>query len=239
MQITYVPGINILKIFKSSPLKTSILDDFMFYEERQKVMQEEKSRFTGQSYSIYIPAVVSWQKPGNFPDQNDSADQTAETGDQSSEALNLSVSSNDKQGFDNKVSKTSISANIEHEKNSGDDGLCPHQITLEPDAIKPSDHQITTIANAIKPSDDKKDDSPDQKGGDDVAGSVIKMRSLSIGSGEGSRVAVESTHSDVVTVGSMHIKVNGTTEVASKDSMMGSISVEPKAVETQPERCDV
>lgn len=33
-----------LNIFKNYPAKTSILDDFDFYESRQKVMQEKKIR---------------------------------------------------------------------------------------------------------------------------------------------------------------------------------------------------
>ena len=35
-------GLQMLKIFKDHVSKTSILDDFDFYEMRQKVMQEKK-----------------------------------------------------------------------------------------------------------------------------------------------------------------------------------------------------
>ncbi|KAK1316192.1 hypothetical protein QJS10_CPA05g00144 [Acorus calamus] len=59
-EITFVPGIMMLNIFKNSPLKTSLLDDFMYYEERQKIQQEEKSRFLGRTYdgSFFVPATV-------------------------------------------------------------------------------------------------------------------------------------------------------------------------------------
>lgn len=219
-----------LKIFKGSPLKTSILDDFMFYEERQKIMQKEKSRFTGRSYSTYTSAVVSANKPGNLVHQNDSVDPTKEDGGQSSVALNQPVRADSKQGFDDKVTTDTISADTEHERNLRDDSLLDYPITLKPDAVKLSDHQITSEPSAVKPSDDKIDISPDQKGEDDVAGSIIKMGSLSIGSGEGSKEAAESTQADMI-VGSMPIKVNGTTEAVSKDKAIRSIPLEPKATE--------
>ncbi|XP_038985369.1 YTH domain-containing protein ECT4-like [Phoenix dactylifera] len=37
-------GLQMLKIFKEHASKTSILDDFMFYENRQKLMQEKKAK---------------------------------------------------------------------------------------------------------------------------------------------------------------------------------------------------
>lgn len=53
-------GLEILDIFKSYNSDTSILDDFDFYEDRQKVMQERKSR--QQVISMPIPATT-----GNEP----------------------------------------------------------------------------------------------------------------------------------------------------------------------------
>ena len=37
-------GVEILKIFKEYDAQTSILDDFEFYDEREKVLQERKTR---------------------------------------------------------------------------------------------------------------------------------------------------------------------------------------------------
>lgn len=37
-------GIEMLKIFKNYDAETSILDDFGFYEEREKIIQERKAR---------------------------------------------------------------------------------------------------------------------------------------------------------------------------------------------------
>lgn len=39
-----------LRIFKNHTLKTSILDDFMYYENRQKMMQEERARLLVRSF---------------------------------------------------------------------------------------------------------------------------------------------------------------------------------------------
>lgn len=39
-----------LKIFKSYSSKTSILDDFMYYEERQQALFDKKTKYHNQSY---------------------------------------------------------------------------------------------------------------------------------------------------------------------------------------------
>ncbi|ESW26429.1 hypothetical protein PHAVU_003G119300 [Phaseolus vulgaris] len=43
-EIMYGKGLEMLKMFKNRSLKTSLLDDFMYYENRQKIMQEEKAK---------------------------------------------------------------------------------------------------------------------------------------------------------------------------------------------------
>jgi YTH domain-containing family protein len=49
-----------LKIFKNTPLTSSVLEDFPFYETRQQAMLQEKFRRLGKVYysSFYTPAVV-------------------------------------------------------------------------------------------------------------------------------------------------------------------------------------
>ena len=44
LQVKLPQGIDILNIFKNHVTKTSILDDFDYYESRQKVMQEKRPR---------------------------------------------------------------------------------------------------------------------------------------------------------------------------------------------------
>lgn len=38
------PGLQVLKIFKDHVCKTSLLDDFDFYDNREKMMQERKAK---------------------------------------------------------------------------------------------------------------------------------------------------------------------------------------------------
>lgn len=44
LQVKVEQGVQMLKIFKEHVSKTSILDDFAFYETRQKAMQEKNSK---------------------------------------------------------------------------------------------------------------------------------------------------------------------------------------------------
>lgn len=43
-QVELEQGIQILKIFKDDEGKSSILDDFKFYEDRERKMQEKKAK---------------------------------------------------------------------------------------------------------------------------------------------------------------------------------------------------
>ncbi|KAG1326086.1 hypothetical protein COCNU_01G000200 [Cocos nucifera] len=60
-EIPYIPGIVMLKIFKSGPLKGSILDDFIHYEEQERVAREERSRLLRRTYnsSLFVPSFAS------------------------------------------------------------------------------------------------------------------------------------------------------------------------------------
>ncbi|KAK4755683.1 hypothetical protein SAY87_009440 [Trapa incisa] len=49
-EIFFGQGMEMLKIFKNHTLKTSILDDFMYYENRQKMMQEERARLVVRTF---------------------------------------------------------------------------------------------------------------------------------------------------------------------------------------------
>jgi len=43
-QVKLEQGLQLVKIFKDHASKTSILDDFAFYENRQKIMLEKKAK---------------------------------------------------------------------------------------------------------------------------------------------------------------------------------------------------
>ncbi|XP_030539919.1 YTH domain-containing protein ECT4 [Rhodamnia argentea] len=49
-EIMHKQGLEMLKIFKNHSLKTSLLDDFMYYENRQKMMQEERATLLVRSF---------------------------------------------------------------------------------------------------------------------------------------------------------------------------------------------
>lgn len=48
MQVKMEQGMGMLNIFKSFASKTSILDDFQFYENRQRALSEKRSRQQNQ-----------------------------------------------------------------------------------------------------------------------------------------------------------------------------------------------
>ncbi|KAL6186130.1 hypothetical protein ACLB2K_042251 [Fragaria x ananassa] len=49
-EIMYKKGLEMLKIFKNHTMKTSLLDDFMYYEDRQKIMQDERGRYLVRNF---------------------------------------------------------------------------------------------------------------------------------------------------------------------------------------------
>ncbi|XP_017219131.1 YTH domain-containing protein ECT4 isoform X2 [Daucus carota subsp. sativus] len=49
-EIRYEKGVEMLKIFKHYTSKTSLLDDFMYYENRQKLLKQEKARRLLKNY---------------------------------------------------------------------------------------------------------------------------------------------------------------------------------------------
>lgn len=52
--MSFPQGVEILNIFKNYVARTSILDDFEFYESRQKVLQEKKTRQSIPHTSIQV-----------------------------------------------------------------------------------------------------------------------------------------------------------------------------------------
>ncbi|KAK7412857.1 hypothetical protein VNO78_04544 [Psophocarpus tetragonolobus] len=68
-EIMYWKGLEMLKIFKSHTLKTSLLDDFMYYENRQKIIQDEKAKLLVKNFDspIFVPVLEAPQKL-NFVD---------------------------------------------------------------------------------------------------------------------------------------------------------------------------
>ncbi|XP_042045779.1 YTH domain-containing protein ECT4-like isoform X2 [Salvia splendens] len=49
-EISFKKGLEMLKVFKGQTSKTSLLDDFMYYENRQRILQGERARLFMKSY---------------------------------------------------------------------------------------------------------------------------------------------------------------------------------------------
>ncbi|XP_023765730.1 YTH domain-containing protein ECT4 isoform X1 [Lactuca sativa] len=73
-EIKYKKGIEMLKVFKNYTWKTSLLDDFMYYENRQKILQEEKARLLIKSYGtpVFVPVLQPPRKLTNNNNNNNS-----------------------------------------------------------------------------------------------------------------------------------------------------------------------
>lgn len=58
-EVRFRKGIEMLKVFKTHVSKTSLLDDFMYYENRQKLLQEEKARLLMKKYEhpVLVPVL--------------------------------------------------------------------------------------------------------------------------------------------------------------------------------------
>ncbi|XP_073275990.1 uncharacterized protein [Primulina huaijiensis] len=63
-EICYKKGLEMLQIFNNYTLRTSLLDDFMYYENRQRILQEERARLLTRSYEnpYIIPLVDNTRK---------------------------------------------------------------------------------------------------------------------------------------------------------------------------------
>ncbi|PPR89046.1 hypothetical protein GOBAR_AA31643 [Gossypium barbadense] len=55
-EIMFKQGVEMMKVFKNHTMKTSLLDDFMYYENRQPIMQEEKARLLIRSFQSPVQA---------------------------------------------------------------------------------------------------------------------------------------------------------------------------------------
>lgn len=56
-EVTYIPGMAVLEIFKYHLFISSLLDDIMYYDERERIMREQRSRLLGRNPAapIFVP----------------------------------------------------------------------------------------------------------------------------------------------------------------------------------------
>ncbi|KAG8636504.1 YTH domain-containing protein ECT3 isoform X2 [Manihot esculenta] len=196
-EIMYKQGLEMLKIFKIHTSKTSILDDFMYYENRQRIMQEEKARLIFKRFET--PFLVPALEPAHKLDC----------------LVELPP---------NKDEKTMEQKGTNCIKKSEDP--LTDQVT--------SNFDVAHVNNESKISEQAI-----AKSGGDVA-SFLKIGSLSINPKQAepkpfpdaAPYGSSSDSVDVVTVGSMPVKVNGFAE-SSGFLRVGSIPLDPRALQRE------
>ncbi|XP_023514381.1 uncharacterized protein LOC111778663 isoform X1 [Cucurbita pepo subsp. pepo] len=195
-ELPFIKGLEMIKLFKNHTLKTSLLDDFIYYENRQKIMQEEKARLVVRRLErpYFVPAL----------------DQTRQ--------LNCVVEQP-----------------LREDKN----------LNKANDGARGSERNATSRAEQVysNPGTVAVKESPKLDGEEkaDVT-STLRMESLELGgkvvektSGGGATPAAASdTNSkptEVMTVGSMPIKVNGYNTETRGVLTVGTIPLDPKALQ--------
>ncbi|KAG5023723.1 YTH domain-containing family protein 2 [Glycine max] len=189
-EIMYSKGLEMLKIFKNHHLKTSLLDDFIYYENRQKIMLEEKTKLLIRSFEnpLMLPTLepprklnfvvdippVSVEKKAKMDDEFDSLKQTSSAGHIVSSSEVTSTASVDEKAEKGSVEKEDIASVLK----IGSVTITPKQVETKPSGI-----------------------------------SVANKEPL-----------------DVITVGSMQVKVNGFAE-SSGLLKIGSIPLDPRTLQ--------
>ncbi|KAK7303636.1 hypothetical protein RJT34_14547 [Clitoria ternatea] len=190
--IMFHNGLEMLKIFKNHSLKTSLLDDFMYYENRQKIMHDGKAKLAIKSYDsrLFVPASEASQKLNLVDVPPDSYEKNSKLKDDSVGLKQISNSSSE-------------------------------QIVRNSDitSIKSVDEKAENIA----------------VGKEDIS-SILKIGSVTI-----TPKRFESKQSvdigikepiDVLTVGSMQVKVNGL-GMSSGVLKVGSIPLDARALQLE------
>jgi len=195
-EIWYKQGIEMLKIFKNYTLRTSLLDDFMYYENRQKIMQEEKARFLVKSYggSFIVPALDPPRRQNFLVDMPSSGDEktTKRNGPPSVEKrLDFKT---DKVSLDPDVSSSSIA--MENAKHIVDESKHDDVSSLK----------IGSLTVSPKHAETKPMEFPSNVG------------------------TIETKPIDIVTVGSMPVRVNGFGD-SSGFVTVGTIPLDPRALQ--------
>lgn len=197
-EIMHKQGVEMLKLFKNYTSKTSLLDDFMYYENRQKIMHEERTRLfrraNGHVHSIEAPL-----KLNSAIDHLQKVDEVGTWVEKGAQPSNSS----------------SLKTVIRSSEVSSSGGV-----------------HVSDVASTVKSSSEVQRDNV----------STLKIGSLcihpksneqSIKSATSSAAVIPKTANapaNVVTVGSMPIKVDGVNR-SSEMLTIGTIALDPKALQ--------
>ncbi|KAJ8560477.1 hypothetical protein K7X08_022337 [Anisodus acutangulus] len=192
-EIRYKKGIEMLKVFKDYASKTSLLDDFMYYENRQEVLQEEKAKLLFRSYEspFFMPVLDPPRKlNSSFGLPSGDSEKISKRSEQQQSGNGVAVPAE----LDSIGSKSNKENANNGDKLVADGG--PHVDS----ALK-----IGSLTINPKPS---------------------KAQPLDVHSTSNTVASTQSV--DVVTVGSMPVKVNGHAE-SSGFLTIGTIPLDPRA----------
>lgn len=193
-EIMYKQGLEMLKLFKNHSLKTSLLDDFMYYENRQKLMQEERARLLVRSFpnTFAVPTLEPPRRLFNIVSEPQREGKIIDPKDRNSTRKN--TVSDTEQIFLNTNVAGGSATNVRSDELK----------LLEPkDGV--SSLQIGSLTINPKQADP-----------------------VYMGSATGA-AKVETVQAEVLTVGSMPVKVNGFNE-SSSSLTVGTIPLDPRVL---------
>lgn len=172
-------------MFKNHTMKTSILDDFMYYENRQKMMQEERARLLVGSFQnpFSVPALEPPHKLLNVADQLLLQEEIGDPKDSNSVRMNTMT-----------VSEAVHTNSNEEGKDDMASVLKIGSLTINPK----NEHEMTRVGSFV-----------------DIS-------------------KVDTEQSEVLTVGSMPVKVNGLNDTSSSLSV-GTILLDPQPLQAEAE----
>lgn len=189
----YKKGLEMLKIFKNHNLKTSLLDDFMYYENRQKIMQEEKAKLLMRSFES--PSFMPTLEP---PRRLNYVVETPPVKDEKISKLN-----NDSNGF-SETSNSSTGQNVGNPDVTTSQSVGDN--AADNVAVDNEDISLTLKIGSVTITPKPVDPKPPAVG------------------------VANKEPTDVLTVGSMQVKVNGYAGSAGI-LKVGSIPLDPKALQ--------
>lgn len=182
-------GIEMLKIFKNHIMRTSLLDDFMYYENRQKIMLEEKAKMLLKGYgsSLVFP-------PSGFVNK-----------------LNYVLKEDDK------ITKGRVSDKLKEDVPSSSGQVPANSETISDGRSKQIHADVTTdVISTLK-----------------IGSLTINPKETNLKPVADAKVAhLKVEPAGIVTVGTMPIKVNGFPESSSSFLTVGSIPLNPRALQS-------
>ncbi|KAL0457543.1 UNVERIFIED_CONTAM: YTH domain-containing protein ECT2 [Sesamum latifolium] len=204
-EICYKKGLEMLQIFKNYTSKTSLLDDFMYYENRQRILHEERSRLLRKSYEnpYLVPLLDPPRKLQTPHDSPSIGDVNGTEGD-----TNLTI-----------VNRNKVPAGDESDGSMKNHSAPSGRVSLDFNG-----DDLTSVSGSCQVSAD---------GVANVA-DVLKISSLTIEPESGCDAVSNTTNGEmvnVVTIGSMPVKVMGT--ASSGFLTVGTIPLDPRALQRE------